>query len=213
LLVPSGKVRTRGAVPIADIILPRPAEQAGSLLRVLHQRRSIRDFSRASLTLADAAALLWAAQGVTHPDGLRTAPSAGALYPLETFLVAQRVEDLPIGVYHYLPDGHALAVVPRAGTPQDLAAAALGQECVERAAAVIVFTAEPVRTTRKYGERGLRYVHLEAGHAAQNVCLAAVALGLGTVVVGAFDDDGVRRVLRPVHVAEPLCLVAVGRPA
>jgi SagB-type dehydrogenase family enzyme len=128
-------------------------------------------------------------------------------------VVAPRVEDLPAGVYRYLPAGHALAVVADAGTVADLAAAALGQECVERAAAVIALAADAARTTRRYGERGRRYVHLEAGHAAQNVCLAAVALGLGAVVVGAFDDAGVRRVLRPAHAAEPLCLVAVGRPA
>lgn len=183
-----------------------------SLEDVLRRRRSIRSYADRPLTLGEIGQLLWAAQGITRGDGLRTAPSAGALYPLEVFLVASHVEDLSSGSYRYSPVSHALRRVVASDLRHALAAAALGQECVAQAPAVLTLTAVFGRTTRKYGERGVRYAHLEAGHAAQNVCLQAAALGLGVVVVGAFEDDEVRRVIGAARTETPLCLLPVGRP-
>jgi SagB-type dehydrogenase family enzyme len=183
-----------------------------SVESALAHRRSVREYAATPLTLDELAQLLWAAQGVTAPDGYRTAPSAGALYPLETYVVVGEVDGLPSGVYRYEPAVHALALVAEGDRRAELAEAALGQECVAAAPAVIVVGAVPGRTTRKYGDRGQRYVHQEVGHAAQNVCLEAVALGLGTVVVGAFDDRPVKAVVRMAKSVEPQCVLPVGRP-
>lgn len=193
--------------------LPQPLLHGGDPLQsVLARRRSVREYSDEPLTLDELSQLLWAAQGVTAPEGLRAAPSAGALYPLTPYVVIGNVEGLPVGVYKHDPVVHLLALVAEGDRRAELADAALGQECVAAAAAVIVLGGVYGRTTRKYGERGRRYVHQEVGHAAQNVCLEAVALGLGTVVVGAFDDRAVRAVVRMTRLEEPLCLLPVGRP-
>ncbi len=192
--------------------LPEPRRSGSwSVEGALGERRSVREYAPTPLTRAELGQLLWAAQGITGPDGGRPAPSAGALYPLEVYVAAGAVEDLPSGVYRYEPRRHALALVAEGDRRAGLAAAALGQECVEEGAAVIALAAVYRRTTGKYGERGTRYVHMEVGHAAQNVYLQAVALGLGTVVVGAFDDRDVKRVLGMGAREEPLCLMPVGR--
>jgi SagB-type dehydrogenase family enzyme len=190
-----------------------PAETQGgrSVEQALQQRRSVRRFAAPALTLAEVGQLLWAAQGITDPQGLRTAPSAGALYPLEVFLVAGNVEDLPAGVYRYQPARHALERLLEADLRAALARAALGQTWVRKGAAVAVFAALYRRTTAKYGERGIRYAHIEAGHAAQNLFLQAVSLELNSVVVGAFDDDAVRRTLGLPGDHVPLILMPLGR--
>ncbi len=179
----------------------------------LAARRSVRAFQEARVALTEIAQLLWAGQGITsREDGLRTAPSAGALYPLELYLVAGRVEGLAAGVYRYLAAEHRLAALASGDLRQPLAAAAHDQECVRQAALVLVFTAVERRTTRKYGERGRRYVHMEAGHAAQNVFLQATALDLGAVMVGAFDDAAVARALQLPADESPMCLMPIGWP-
>ncbi|MDR7475870.1 MAG: SagB/ThcOx family dehydrogenase, partial [Armatimonadota bacterium] len=156
-------------------------------------RRSIREFKPGPLTLPEVAQLLWAAQGTTDPqEGFRTAPSAGATYPLEVYLAVGRVQKLAEGVYRYSPAAHALARLREGDVRQALADAALGQRCVGEGAAVLVLAAVYERTAQRYGDRGIRYVHMEVGHAAQNVYLQGVTLGLGTVVVGAFHDQQVR---------------------
>ena len=182
-----------------------------SVESALHERRSVRDWTGMPLTLAELAQLLWAGQGITGADGLRTAPSAGALYPLEVYVAVGAVHGLQGGIYKYDSPDHALTPVVGGDQRGGLAAAALGQTCVETAAAVLAFAAVYARTTGKYEERGRRYVHQEVGHAAQNVCLQAVALGLGTVVVGAFDDRAVKTVMKLVRGEEPLCLLSIGR--
>lgn len=193
------------------IALPPPQVDGGqSVERVLRARRSVREYGRGALTLAEVGQLLWAAQGITH-DGLRTAPSAGALYPLELYLVSGRVSGLGVGVYHYIPARHRLVPVLGGDVRAALAQAALGQDCIADAAATLVFTAVTRRTTRKYGERGLRYVDIEVGHAAQNVFLQATALKLATVTVGAFDDDAVALVLHFPHEHAPRYLMPLGK--
>ncbi|HEY7653473.1 MAG TPA: SagB/ThcOx family dehydrogenase [Methylomirabilota bacterium] len=197
----------------APIKLARPTlSRERSLESVLRVRRSVREYSRRPLTHDELARLLWAAQGVTRPEGLRTAPSAGALYPLEVHVVIGDVEGLPSAIYRYKPDRHELALSREGDRRRELGAAALGQDCVEAGAVVIALAAVYERTIGKYGERGIRYVHMEVGHAAQNVCLEAAALGLGAVVVGAFEDVAVKRALGLAGDEEPLALIPVGHP-
>lgn len=196
------------------IALPSPAGSATEPLnQLVMQRRSVRSFGAAPLSLAQLGQLLWAAQGITHQEGLRTVPSAGALYPLELYVVVGAVDGLKAGVYHYRPDGHQLSKIAEGDRRQPLARAALGQSWIAEAAVVIAIAAIFERTTRKYGERGVRYVHMEVGHAGQNLHLQASALGLGTTVVGAFDDDEVAAVLGLPERTQPLTLMPVGYPA
>jgi SagB-type dehydrogenase family enzyme len=211
LLLPVSSVGSRPA--LADPIkLPAPKQESKvSLEKALSDRRSIRNFADEAVTLADVAQLLWAAQGLTDPAGYRTAPSAGALYPLEVYLVAGKVASLPSGIYRYKPHGHELVKLLDGDCRSELSAAALSQTAFKQAAASIVLTAIYERTTQKYRDRGIRYVHMEAGHAAQNVCLQAISLELGTVVIGAFNDDGIKKVIPLTATEEPLYLIPVGK--
>ncbi|HJW82140.1 MAG TPA: SagB/ThcOx family dehydrogenase [Acidiferrobacterales bacterium] len=184
---------------------------SGPLSQLLVRRFSQRDYSAAPLTLAELAALLWAAQGMTQHDGQRTAPSAGALYPLELYCVVGDISGLEPGVYHYRPALHALAQHQSGDRRVELADAALDQDWIAVAPLVLVLAAVFNRTTRKYGERGVRYVHIEVGHAAQNVCLMAASLGLGSVTVGAFEDAAVQALLQLPESEAPLYLLPVGR--
>ena len=194
------------------IKLPGPLQDSKtSIEKAILKRRSVRSFKASPLTLAEVSQLLWAAQGITSPRGLRTAPSAGALYPLEIYIVAGKVDDLPDGVYHYRPNQHELVRVIKGDKRTELCAAALGQTSVRNAAAVLVFAAVYERTTVKYGDRGLRYVHIEIGHSAQNVFLQAVPLNLGTVVIGAFSDEEVKKVLKMSDTEQPLYIMPVGK--
>ncbi len=212
--LPAAADRSISPTPRFEVALPPPgASGTVSVEEALAKRRSLRSYSPDPLTLQEISNLLWAAQGITDPAGFRTAPSAGGLYPLETYLVLGRVESLQAGVYHYLPAEHKLARTAEGDLRTDVAAAAVEQEWIKTAPAIIVFSAVYERTTVKYGERGLRYVHMEAGHAAQNVCLEAVALGLGTTTVGAFQDDRIRQLLNMPDDASPLYILPVGRPA
>lgn len=195
-----------------NIALPEPAATgSNSLEQLIAQRRSVRDFQNTTLALADIGQLLWSAQGITDTRDLRAAPSAGALYPLELYVVAGRVEGLAQGVYHYDTVSHRLVKTAQGDVRAALTQAALSQDWMQDAAAVVVFTADYARTMRKYGNRGRRYVHIETGHAAENLFLQAESLGLATVVVGAFHDDEVARVLRLPDELKPLLLMPVGR--
>jgi SagB-type dehydrogenase family enzyme len=194
------------------VTLPPPrGDGKVSVERALRRRRSRRDFTDQPLTLAEVAQLLWAAQGITGAEGERSAPSAGGLYPLESYLVAGKVDDLTTGVYRYDPRRHLLTRILEGDRRVPLARIAVDQSCVRDAAADLVFAAVYSRTTRKYGERGERYVHIDLGHAAQNVYLQAEALGLGTVIVGAFDDEPVARLLSLGRGQKPLAIMPVGR--
>lgn len=194
--------------PPEVITLPAPRLKGVlTLEETLAQRRSLRQFSDTPLTWEELGQLLWAAQGITHPAGLRTAPSAGALYPLEVYAV------IPEGVYHYQPEEHRVTLQAQGDVRTELAAAALRQAPVAEAPAVLVIAAVYARTAQKYGqERSPRYVHLEAGHAAQNILLQAVALNLGAVPIGAFMDRQVQQVLALPSDQQPLYLIPVGRP-
>lgn len=195
------------------IKLPQPKYDSNfSIERTLLQRRSIRLYEEGPLTLAEVSQLLWAAQGITEKSkGLRTAPSAGALYPLETYLVAGNVTGLPAGIYKYQPKEHGLIKLADGDKRAELRKAAHGQDSVSEAAVVIALSAVYERITKRYGDRGVRYTDMEAGHVGENVSLQAVALGLGTVMVGAFDDDAVKQVLGLPKDEKPLYLFPVGK--
>lgn len=196
-----------------SILLPKPSADGDvSLESTIQQRRSLRQFSKQPLSLADAAQLMWAAQGVTARDGSRAAASAGALYPLELYFIAGNVDSLPAGLYHYRPKGHRLRHVADGDLRKPLAAAALDQSCVRRAPAVLVIAAVYERIAKKYGQRARRYTDIEVGHAAQNVYLQAAARDLGTVIVGAFEDAEVQQVLGLPPDHAPLALMPVGHP-
>jgi len=194
----------------SGVSLPAPPVAGGmSLEEALAQRRSVREFAPGALTLAEVSRLAWAAQGATD-SARRTAPSAGATYPLEVYLVVGEVKGLAAGVYRYRPGPHRLEAVADGDIRLPLAAAALDQQWMSRAALVVVIAAAFERTTARYGKRGERYVHMEAGHAAQNLLLEATALGLGATPVGAFDDAEVCRLLRLPDGEAPLYLIPVG---
>jgi len=187
------------------ITLPKPNFDGPiSLEKAITARRSWRDFQSQPLTLEQIGQLAWSAQGQDTKSKYRTAPSAGATYPLVLFVVNEQ------GLFHYLPGKHALEKLTDQDLRSALATAGWGQEFIEAAPLTMVFAAEFDRTTRRYGKRGIRYVYMEAGHAAQNVHLQAEALGLGSVAVGAFDDASVSKVLSlPVNF-EPVYMVVVG---
>lgn len=195
------------------ISLPEPAHDSDtSLEQALLNRRSVRSFTGESITLQQLSQLLWAGQGITDPSGKRTAPSAGALYPLKLYVVVGNVEGVEAGVYEYEPTTHTLKKVMDGDQQQALAQAALNQSSVRQGAIDFVITAIYEITTVKYGERGVRYVHMEAGHAAQNICLEAVALNLGAVTVGAFDDAGVQKALNLPEDEVPIYILPAGNP-
>lgn len=198
---------------IHTIKLPAPrADSTVSLEHTLQQRRSVREFSSQAISLTDLSQLLWAAQGITHGYGFRTAPSAGALYPLELYVVAGNVDGLTGGVYRFHTKEHQLIKHLDSDLRQQVSHNALNQDWMDQAAVILVFTAIDKRTTRKYGERGIRYVHIEVGHAAQNVFLQAVALQLGAAVVGAFDDQALQKLLDLPEHERVLYLMPVGKP-
>jgi len=185
--------------------LPPPDPEGGmSLTQALARRRSRREYGMRDLTEDELSQLLWAAQGITDSRGFRTAPSAGATYPLETYVATVR------GLFHYRPQGHRLVRIGEDDLRSALAGAALQQRWVREAPAVFIFSAVRERTSRRYGQRAERYIHMEAGHAAQNLLLQAVALGLAAVPVGAFYDDQVAEILGLPQDEAPLYLIPVG---
>jgi SagB-type dehydrogenase family enzyme len=191
-----------------EIKLPKPKEKGlTSIEETLHKRRSVRDYKRGSLSLEQVSQLLWAASGRNLYR--RTAPSAGATYPLEIYLVAGEVEGLEPGIYHYFFSRHSLEMTKEQDVRNRLSQAALGQEMIEEAPVNIIIAADYDRTTGHYGQRGIRYVHMEVGHVGQNVSLQAIALSLGTVMIGAFEDKQVKEVLGIKE--EPLYIIPVGK--
>lgn len=194
------------------VALPEPQRDGSVAVEIaLAQRRSVRMFARGAITLNEVSQLLWAAQGMTDPQEHRTAPSAGALYPLEVYLIASNVGTLSAGVYRYSSPRNALELVAGGDRMTSLVSAALGRSWIAGAACVLVLAADFDRTAVKYGRRAERYVYMEVGHAAQNVYLQAVALGLGTTMVGAFRDSEVKRVVGMTATESPLGLLPIGR--
>jgi SagB-type dehydrogenase family enzyme len=200
----------------ARVALPDLALDDSGLFDALARRRSLRAYGREPLALGELSALLWAAAGITAKEegfALRTAPSAGGLYPIEHYVVANHVEGLEQGLYHYDVLGRALERLYAVDLRMPVARAALDQSIAAQAQAVFVWTAVLERSRWKYGERFLRYVLLDAGHIAANVALAATALGLGTCQVAAFFDEEAAALLGVDPDVEPVVYMStVGRP-
>ncbi|MCK5077421.1 MAG: SagB/ThcOx family dehydrogenase [Calditrichia bacterium] len=181
-----------------------------SIEEALKMRRSVREYKNMPLNLQQISQLLWAAQGITSPEGYRTTPSAGALYPLEIYLAAGEVEDLEPGIYKYLPQKHELAALIHKDVRKKLSAAALHQPYIKNAPATIIIVTVYERTSVKYGMRAVQYVHIEVGAATENIYLQAASLNLGTVFIGAFNDNEVKKTLNLLQNEKPLCLMPIG---
>ncbi len=185
---------------LSIIPLPEPEpKQTNDLWQLLQDRRSRRTYDRKRpLSLGALSVLLWATQGVTAGHGetlFRTAPSAGALYPIETYLFARAIEDLETGIYHFRPEHFDLEYLCRGDCSPELTLAALGQNMVETAPVTFLWTALIERSKWKYEQRAYRYIYLDAGHIAENLYLAGEALGMGVCTIGAFFDDPVNALL------------------
>lgn len=178
----------------------RPIDQKSgkSLWEAIAQRRSVREFSEQSITFSELSQLIWATQGITTKSGgfeFRASPSAGALYPIETYLGVNRVEEIPSGIYHYNVKEAQLILLKEGHFGRELCEAGLGQEMLEEAACVFVWTAIVGRSKWKYRERAYRYIYMDVGHIGQTLYLAATALDIGCCAVGAFFDEEVDRVI------------------
>jgi len=199
-----------------QIYLPPPSQKGRlSLEEAIDRRRSTRDFSPRAVSQSQLSQMLWSAQGTTDSrHHYRAVPSAGATYPLEIFVVcgANSLEEIEEGIYHYDTKTHSLTLHHQEDVRPELSEAALDQEFISEAPLDIVICAVYERTLRRYGRRTERYVHMEAGHAGQNINLQATALGLGTVAVGAFNDELVREALRLDEPYRPLYIMPVGSP-
>jgi len=185
--------------PDAKIIkLPKPAYRGIPLEEAIGKRRSFRNYSSKPLTMSQLSQLLFSAQGITgklYDLPLRTAPSAGALYPIEVYVIANDVEGLPCGIYHYAVLNHSLELVKSGDFSKEITAGGLEQEMLGDADVTFVLSAIFDRVRHKYGERGFRYAYIEAGHISQNIYLQAVSLGLGSVSVGAFLDEKINELI------------------
>jgi SagB-type dehydrogenase family enzyme len=201
-----------------QIRLPKPEDlKKKTLLETINQRYSCRRFKQKALNLKEISLLLWAAGGLkidSLTGATRTIPSAGATNPLEFYLVVGKdsVEEIEEGVYHYIISDHALELTLKGDKRKELMSACLGQDFIAQAPISIVITAIYSRTTWHYGERGVRYVHMEVGNSTQNIHLMAEDLDLGTVIVGAFYDDSVKKVLDLGKDCQPLAVMPVGYP-
>lgn len=183
----------------AKVVLPsfEPARPM-TLDKTLRERKSVREFQAKAISLGQLGYLLWASTGIQRTEQgyeFRTAPSAGALYPIETYVVANEIRGLEAGVYHYDIRNHELEQIRKGDLRRQIASAALGQTMCATASAVFVWTAIFARSTWKYSQRAYRYIYLDAGHIAENLALAAVSLELGTCQIGALFDDEVNKLL------------------
>jgi SagB-type dehydrogenase family enzyme len=202
---------TSNAKSDVKIKLPAPIFYSKtSIEEAIRDRRSIRQYQDKPIPLHKLAQLLWAAQGITSKEGFRTTPSAGALYPLEIYLVSGNVEGLSVGLYHYRPVDHVLELLSETDVRADLTTAAHGQLSIKQGAANIVITAAYARSITKYGTRGKRFAHMEAGHAAQNIYLQAISLNLGTVAIGGFDEAKVKSIMHISSEENPLYILPIG---
>jgi SagB-type dehydrogenase family enzyme len=213
-MVMMGLVFTAAFASGGDLVkLPPPSHKgAVSVAEALKARRTVRQFASRPLALAQVGQILWAADGLSDPGGLRTAPSAGATYPLELYLVVgeQGVTNLAPGVYRYLVAGHSLMPTVPGDQRAPVARASLHQSWMAQAPVLVVIAADYRRCTARYGDRGVMYTHMESGHVGQNVFLMAEALGLGAGIVGAFEDRGLSQVLQLPPGQVPLLVMPVG---
>lgn len=196
-----------------QITLPQPSfVHSVPLVQALMDRKSIREFMPTPLTIEDLSLILWSAQGITHSGMYRTAPSAGALYPVDIYLLAGEVTGLESGFYQYLSHDHVLIRVKKTDLRESLMQAAINQKSISKAPVVLVLTGVMERSRPKYDERAERYVYIESGHIAQNIALQVAALNLGTLDIGAFNDARVKSALDLPAGTEPILLLPIGKP-
>ena len=195
------------------IDLPDPVLKSNvSLEEAISKRRSVRSYKDEPVSLAEISQLLWSAQGITEKSrGLRAAPSAGATYPLNLYLIVGRAEGVPQGVYRYDVAKHRIVRILEGDVRESLKKASHGQDFLTQGAISILISGIYERTTERYGERGIKYTHYEAGHTAQNLHLQAIPLNLGTVLVGAFKDDEVKKIIPLAPNEEPFYIMPFGR--
>ncbi len=192
--------------------LPSPTfDGRMSVEKALYLRRSVRAYAPDSLTLGELSQILWAAQGITGEEKFRTAPSAGALYPIALYIAVEKVETLQAGIYRYSPGNHEITKLKDGMFLKQLAEAALGQQCIADCAAALIIAANYERLRFRYRDRSERYAHIEAGHVSQNVYLQAVALRVGTVNIGAFHDKEVAKIIGLDTQEFPLCIMPLGK--
>ena len=192
-----------------EITLPDPLKKSNvSLETAISKRRSVRTFANRPLALKQVSQILWSGQGITSSSGFRAAPSAGALYPIELYIIVNNVEELEKGIYLYIPEKHSLKLVKSGDYTAKVYNAGLYQDAIREAPVTVLISAVYNRTTSKYGERGKRYVLIEVGHVAQNIHLQAVSLNLGSVPIGAFHDSEMKKLL-PLE-GDPLYLIPIG---
>ena len=198
----------------ASTVLPKPSLDGKiSVEKAIKGRRTVRDFKEKSLSLHHLSQLVWAAQGITAPKGgKRAAPSGGALYPLDVYILVGEngVEKMEAGVYRYQPEKHSVLLLSKGDRRKEIASVSLYQMWMAKAPVIFIITVEYRRITGKYGDRGVRYALIEVGHVGQNLFLQSEALGLGAGIVGAYNDPEVSKVvgLPPQH--EPLLVMPVG---
>lgn len=198
---------------VERVVLPpyQPTEKSLSLEACLRNRRSSREFRPHPISFDQLRSLLWAAQGCTGLGGLRTAPSAGAIYPVRAYVLAAAVDGLAAGFYSYDPDAEVLRLLRKGDKRKSLARAAAGQECVSECACALLLTGWYKRAVREFGDAAPRLAAMEAGHTGQNFCLQATALGLGAIGLGRMDPEAVRLLLHLPDDEEPLYLLLAGR--
>ncbi len=193
-----------------QIYLPSPEHEGKSFEEILNERRSERNFTDESLSKYELSQLLWAGRGVTDEErGFKTAPSAGATYPLDILVDVRNVRDLSPGIYRYDPYEHRLDMKKHGSERDAIYQASLNQESIKTAPVLFIMIGTYERITPRYGERGVRYTHIEAGHISQNIYLQATSMELGTVAIGAFEDETIKEILGTD--AEPIYLMPVGR--
>jgi len=196
-----------------EVDLSEVSHRDTELEKLIYERQSVRNYQDEEVSLDKVARILWSAVGITV-DGVtgptRAAPSAGATDPLVVYLAASNVENLEEGIYRYHPEDHRLSLSAAGDKTVELAQAGLGQAAIQEAPFSLIITADFARTTRRYGERGERYVKIEAGHAAQNANLMAENLDLSGVMIGAFRDEQVQQVMGDIP-EDPLLIIPLGR--
>ncbi len=202
---------SRRAAISGRIALPPPAPLDMRLDECLKKRRSTRDYAQTPVPLQQLSTLLWAAQGITSPGGLRTAPSAGAIYPLKSYVLAFRVQGLAAGFYSFDPEQQALALLAKGSKQDQVAKICGGQHCVAECAAGLLLTAWYGRLRREYGEAAEQLALIEAGHIGQNWHLAAAALGLGSVSIGKIDSMAIKLLLPIPQDEHPLYMLIAGQ--
>ena len=211
-LLEQGTAETATGPNMEKIKLPDPQQSnCNAIEEALFKKRSIAKYKNVPITCSDLSQVLWASQGIAESKDPKKSPSTEALFPLEVYAIIANVIGIPAGIYQYRPHTNELVRIAAGDMRNEIAKAALGRKSVRTAPAVIVVSAVYVRTTSKLGEKGIRYAHMEAGHAAQNISLQAVALNLGSVMIGSFHESDLKKIMHMDDREQPMYIIPVGK--